>query len=54
MLRYAKEPRVEAGLRELITDAEDRLDALEARPPARPLRSAGRRRAQDICPEPPP
>ena len=29
ILRYAKEPRVESGLRELIADAEDRLDLLE-------------------------
>jgi hypothetical protein len=29
ILRYAKEPRVEGGLRELIADAEERLDLLE-------------------------
>jgi hypothetical protein len=29
ILRYAKEPRVESGLRELIADAEERLDLLE-------------------------
>ena len=29
ILRYAKEPRVETGLRELIADAEERLDLLE-------------------------
>jgi hypothetical protein len=28
-LRFAKEPRVEAILREVIADAEDRLAALE-------------------------
>jgi hypothetical protein len=27
--RYAKEPRVESGLRELITEAEERLNLLE-------------------------
>jgi len=31
ILRFAKEPRAEAGLRELIAEAEARLDALEAR-----------------------
>jgi len=31
ILRFAKEPRAEAGLRELIADAEARLDALERR-----------------------
>jgi hypothetical protein len=30
ILRFAKDPRIEAGLRELITDAEARLTALEA------------------------
>lgn len=40
MLRYANEPRVEAGLRELIADAEDRLDALETHRRTRPLRGA--------------
>lgn len=29
LLRYAKETRVEGGLRELIADAEDRLEVLE-------------------------
>ncbi len=29
ILRYAKEPRVESGLRELIAQAEERLDLLE-------------------------
>ena len=29
ILRYAKEPRVESGLRELLADAEERLDLLE-------------------------
>ena len=29
ILRYAREPRVESGLRELIADAEERLDLLE-------------------------
>ena len=29
ILRYAKEPRVESGLRELIAGAEERLDLLE-------------------------
>jgi hypothetical protein len=31
VLRFAKDPRAEAGLRELIADAETRLVALEAR-----------------------
>ena len=31
ILRFAKDPRTEAGLRELITDAEARLAALEAK-----------------------
>jgi hypothetical protein len=30
ILRFVKEPRAEVGLRELITDAEARLHALEA------------------------
>jgi hypothetical protein len=34
ILRYAKDPRAEAGLRELIGDAEARLIALEAKRPA--------------------
>jgi hypothetical protein len=38
MLRYANDPRVEAGLRELIGDAEDRLETLQSRQP--PPRSA--------------
>ena len=29
MLRFAKDPRTEAGLKEFIADAEERLDALE-------------------------
>jgi hypothetical protein len=29
LLRYAKEPHVECGLRELIADAEKRLEPLE-------------------------
>jgi hypothetical protein len=36
VLRFAKEPRAEAGIRELIADAEARLAALEARLPKRP------------------
>ncbi len=40
MLRYANEPRVESGLRELIADAEDRLEALEAHQQADPSDSA--------------
>jgi hypothetical protein len=31
ILRFAKDPRTEAGLRELISDAEARLAALEAK-----------------------
>jgi hypothetical protein len=31
VLRFAKDPRAEAGMRELIGDAEVRLAALEAR-----------------------
>ena len=31
MLRYAKIPRVETGLRELIVDTEARLEMLESR-----------------------
>jgi hypothetical protein len=31
ILRFAKDPRTEAGLRELIADAEARLAALEAK-----------------------
>jgi hypothetical protein len=31
ILRFAKDPRTETGLRELIADAEARLDVLEAR-----------------------
>jgi hypothetical protein len=35
ILRFAKDPRTESGLRELIADAEARLTALEAKgPPA--------------------
>jgi hypothetical protein len=33
VLRFAKDPRAEAGMRELIADAEARLVALEARRP---------------------
>ena len=32
MLCFAKDPRAEAGMRELIDDAEARLTAAEARP----------------------
>lgn len=35
LLRFSKDPRIEHGLRELVADAEARLEALEAR------RSAG-------------
>jgi hypothetical protein len=38
ILRFAKDPRTEAGLRELIAEAEARLTALEAR---RPLPMSG-------------
>lgn len=31
ILRFAKDPRTEAGLREFISDAEARLAALEAK-----------------------
>ena len=31
VLRFAKDPRAEAGLREIISEAEARLEALEAR-----------------------
>jgi hypothetical protein len=31
MLRYVKDPKVEAGLRELIAEADQRLEQLEAR-----------------------
>lgn len=31
LLRYVKDPQVEAGLKEFITDAETRLDGLERR-----------------------
>jgi hypothetical protein len=34
ILRFAKDPRVEAGMRELIADAEARLAELEARRPS--------------------
>jgi hypothetical protein len=37
VLRFAKDPRAEAGMRELIADAEARLAALEARWPS-PMR----------------
>jgi len=30
LLRYVKDPKVEAGLRELIAEAEQRLEQLEA------------------------
>jgi hypothetical protein len=36
ILRFAKDPRTEAGLRELIADAEARLAALETSAPRRP------------------
>jgi hypothetical protein len=36
ILSFAKDPRTEAGLRELIADAEARLVTLEARRPKRP------------------
>jgi hypothetical protein len=29
--RFAKDPRIEAGLREFIAEAEDRLEMLESR-----------------------
>jgi hypothetical protein len=35
ILRFAKDPRTEAGLRELIAEAEARLAALEERGSAR-------------------
>jgi hypothetical protein len=44
ILRFAREPRAEAGLRELIADVEARLDALGAR------RSADERRGNDAAP----
>jgi hypothetical protein len=31
ILRYVKEPRAEAGLRELIAEAEQRIEQLEAK-----------------------
>jgi hypothetical protein len=31
LLRYVKDPKVEAGLRELIGEAEQRLEQLEAK-----------------------
>jgi hypothetical protein len=31
ILRYVKDPKVESGLRELIAEAEQRLEQLEAR-----------------------
>jgi hypothetical protein len=31
ILRYVRDPKAEAGLRELIADAEKRLEQLEAR-----------------------
>jgi hypothetical protein len=39
LLRYANDTRVESGLRELIADAEDRLEALEAGRDTRPSRT---------------
>jgi hypothetical protein len=36
ILRFAKDPRAESGLRELIADAETRLAALEAKRPSAP------------------
>lgn len=40
MLRYATDPRVESGLRELIGDAEDRLEALQSQQRSPAPRSA--------------
>jgi hypothetical protein len=40
LLRYAKEPRVESGLRELIADAEERLEILEQRQNQKPPQSS--------------
>ena len=40
LLRYAKEPRVESGRRELIADAEERLEILEQRQNQRPPQSS--------------
>jgi hypothetical protein len=34
ILRFAKDPRTESGLKELIADAEDRLASLEAASPS--------------------
>jgi hypothetical protein len=34
ILRFARDPRTETGLREIIADAGARLEALEARRPA--------------------
>ena len=39
LFRYAKEPLVESGLRELIADAEERLEILEQRQNQRPPQS---------------
>jgi hypothetical protein len=36
ILRFAKDPRTETGLREIIADAEARLDVLQARAAKRP------------------
>jgi hypothetical protein len=40
LLRYAKETKVEIGLRELIADAEERLEILEQRQNQRPPQSS--------------
>jgi hypothetical protein len=40
LLRYAKEIKVEVGLRELIADAEERLEILEQRQNQRPPQSS--------------
>ena len=42
ILRYVKEPKVETGLRELIAEAEKRLEQLEARQRSAPNRSPKR------------
>lgn len=42
LLRYAKEIKVEVGLRELIAEAEERLEVLEQRQNHKPANSVGR------------
>jgi hypothetical protein len=42
LLRYAKEIKVEVGLRELIAEAEERLEILEQRQNHKPANSVGR------------